>query len=93
MFVRDWVADGLTSQLEPLLKTKRDIQRGKALFRETGCVAYHLYRGEGKAVGPAQTLMGHRLTVRGIIESMTEPGKVISDQYGTTAVTLKNGAF
>ena len=56
-------------------------------------MAYHLYRGEGKAVGPAQTLMGHRLTVRGIIESMTEPGKVISDQYGTTAVTLKNGAF
>ena len=92
LFVKDWGTDELISQVEPLLKTKRDIERGKALFRETGCVACHLYRGEGGAVGPDLTLVGNRFTVREIIESMTEPSKVISDQYGTTLVTLKNGA-
>jgi putative heme-binding domain-containing protein len=78
--------------VEPLLNTKRDIQRGKSLFRETGCVACHLCQGEGGAVGPNLTLVGNRFAVREIIESMTEPSKVISDQYGTTLVTLKNGA-
>jgi putative heme-binding domain-containing protein len=92
LFVKDWGTDELISQVEPLLKSKRDIERGKALFRETGCVACHLYRGEGGAVGPDLTLVGNRFTVREIIESMTEPSKVISDQYGTTLVALKNGA-
>jgi putative heme-binding domain-containing protein len=91
LFVKDWGTDELISQVEPLLKTKRDIERGKALLRETGCAACHLYRGEGGAVGPDLTLVGNRFTVREIIESMTEPSKVISDQYGTTLVALKNG--
>ena len=93
LFVKDWSTDELISHVEPLLKTKRDTEHGKTLFRETGCVVCHLYRAEGGAVGPDLTLVGNRFSVREIIESITEPSKVISDQYGTTNVTLKNGSF
>jgi putative heme-binding domain-containing protein len=42
-------------------------------------------------VGPDLTLSGSKFGVRELIESMTEPSKTISDQYGTTQVTLKSG--
>ncbi|MEY5025494.1 MAG: hypothetical protein RLZZ244_1022, partial [Verrucomicrobiota bacterium] len=42
-------------------------------------------------VGPDLTLTGNRFSVREILESMIEPSKVISDQYATTQITLKNG--
>jgi putative heme-binding domain-containing protein len=35
--------------------------------------------------------VGGRFGVREILESIIEPSKVISDQYGTVVVTLKDG--
>jgi putative heme-binding domain-containing protein len=91
LFVKNWTTDELVARVEPLLKTPRDLERGKSLFRETGCVACHAFQGDGGAVGPDLTLLGGRFSTREIIESMTEPSKVISDQYGTANVTLKDG--
>jgi putative heme-binding domain-containing protein len=36
-------------------------------------------------------LLGGRFAVKDVIESLTEPSKVISDQYGMSAITLKTG--
>jgi putative heme-binding domain-containing protein len=73
------------------MKEARNLERGKQLFRETGCTVCHLFKSEGGAVGPDLTLSGSKFGVRELIESMTEPSKTISDQYGTTQVTLKSG--
>jgi putative heme-binding domain-containing protein len=91
LFVKNWTTDELVSRVEPLMKQKRQPEKGAALFRETGCIACHAFKGEGGAVGPDLTLLGGRFSVREIIESMTEPSKVISDQYGTVHVQLKDG--
>ena len=54
-------------------------------------MACHAIAGAGGAVGPDLTLVGGRFGVREILESMIEPSKVISDQYGTVVVTQKDG--
>ena len=91
LFVKNWSTEELVSRVEPLMKQPRHPEKGVALFRETGCIACHAFKGEGGAVGPDLTLLGGRFSAREIIESMTEPSKVISDQYGTASVRLKNG--
>jgi putative heme-binding domain-containing protein len=92
LFVKNWTTAELLARVEPLMTQPRQPEKGAALFRETGCVVCHAFKGEGGAVGPDLTLLGGRFSVREIIESMTEPSKVISDQYGTVNVQLKNGA-
>jgi putative heme-binding domain-containing protein len=37
------------------------------------------------------TLSASKFAIRELLESIVEPSKTISDQYGTTQVTLKNG--
>ena len=91
LFVKNWTTTELVARVEPLMKQPRQPEKGAALFRETGCIACHAFKGEGGAVGPDLTLLGGRFSVREIIESMTEPSKVISDQYGTVNVQLKDG--
>jgi putative heme-binding domain-containing protein len=91
LFVKNWNTAELLARVEPLMKQPRQPEKGAALFRETGCIACHAFKGEGGAVGPDLTLLGGRFSVREIIESMTEPSKVISDQYGTVNVQLKDG--
>jgi len=91
LFVKNWTTEELVAEVGPLLKAPRDLKRGKSIFRETGCIACHVFKDEGGAVGPDLTLAGGKFGPRELIESITEPSKVISDQYGTTQVTLKNG--
>lgn len=90
-FVKNWSTKDLISSVEPLMSGKRNLEHGKTVFRETGCTSCHAFQGEGGAVGPELTLLGGRFGLKEIIESLTEPSKVISDQYGMTAITLKNG--
>lgn len=93
LFVKNWTTEELVARVEPLMKQTRHPEKGVTLFRETGCIACHAFKGEGGAVGPDLTLLGGRFSTREIIESMTEPSKVISDQYGTASIQLKNGAM
>ena len=92
LFVKNWATDELVERVGPLLKGSRDLEHGKTLFRETGCTVCHAFKGEGGAVGPDLTLLAGRFGLREIIESITEPSKVISDQYGTVNVSLKDGS-
>jgi putative heme-binding domain-containing protein len=91
LFVKNWSTVELAGLVEPLMKQPRNLARGRQLFQETGCTVCHLFKNEGGAVGPDLTLSGSKFGVRELVESMTEPSKTISDQYGTTQVTLKNG--
>lgn len=69
----------------------RDPARGRQAFGMAGCFACHAAGGEGAAVGPDLTSAGSRYSTRDLIEAIVEPSREISDQYGTSLVTLRDG--
>ena len=49
-------------------------------------------KGEGGVAGPDLTQLGSRFSTKDILESIIEPNKTISDQYGATVFSLKDGS-
>lgn len=70
----------------------RNFEQGKAMFAATMCAACHHFAGEGGNVGPDLTGAGNRYTIRDLVENIVEPSKVISDQYGSEQLELKDGS-
>jgi len=70
---------------------QRDFQRGRELFIASACQACHRLGNEGGGVGPDLTGAGNRYTLRDLLENIVEPSKVISDQYESSILELKNG--
>jgi putative heme-binding domain-containing protein len=91
LFVRTWTTADLAAEVEPLLAAPRDLDRGKRLYRETGCLACHLFKGEGGVTGPDLSLAANKFSNRELLEHVAEPSRVISDQYATTLVVLDDG--
>jgi putative heme-binding domain-containing protein len=69
-----------------------DLKRGKNLFQATACASCHRFAGEGGAVGPDLTGISSRYSIKDLFENIIEPSRIISDQYGSTVVTLKDGS-
>ena len=69
----------------------RNFEQGKAMFASTLCINCHHFQGEGGNVGPDLTGAGRRYTIRDLVENIVDPSKVISDQYGTEELELKDG--
>ena len=69
----------------------RDFARGKATFAAVQCVLCHRYGDQGGAAGPDLTTVATRFKRQDILESMTEPSKVLSEQYMNTSFTLIDG--
>ena len=89
-FVKDWK----TADLQPLLDRVgrgRDFARGKATFEAAQCALCHRYGDQGGAVGPDLTNVSTRFKRPDILESITEPSKVVSEQYMNTMFTLNDG--
>ena len=61
------------------------------MFGAVGCAACHRFDTEGGAVGPDLTGVSGRFSPRDLLESIIEPSKEISDQYGSIVVTKKDG--
>jgi putative heme-binding domain-containing protein len=70
----------------------RDFERGKAMFASTLCIKCHHFAGDGGNIGPDLTGAGNRYTLRDLAENVVEPSKVISDQYGTDQIEMKDGS-
>lgn len=77
------VADGLKG---------RNFEQGKAMYSSTLCSNCHKMNGDGGNIGPDLTGSGKRYTVSDLMENIIEPSKVISDQYGTEQIGLKDGS-
>jgi putative heme-binding domain-containing protein len=89
--VKEWaVADFDASALKGL-KSGRDLNRGRSLFGAVGCFNCHRFATEGGAVGPDLTGVSGRFSPRDLLESIVEPSKAISDQYGQVVITKKDG--
>lgn len=89
-FVKEWT----TADLQPLLDQVgkgRDFARGKAAFAAAQCILCHRYGDQGGAAGPDLTNVATRFKRQDLLESITEPSKVLSKQYGMTMVTTKDG--
>jgi putative heme-binding domain-containing protein len=88
--VRAWTAAELVA-LAAKDSGPRDLTRGRQAFGMAGCFACHAAGGEGGALGPDLTSAGSRYSPRDLIEAIIEPSREISDQYGTSLVTLRDG--
>ena len=87
---RNWTVDEVEKLVASGLKG-RDFANGKAMYATTLCAACHKFAGDGGNIGPDLTGAGNRYTVRDLAENIIDPSKVISDQYGTDYIDLKDG--
>ncbi|MDR3637488.1 MAG: c-type cytochrome [Isosphaeraceae bacterium] len=89
--VKDWTLDELVPVVESGLKQNRDFDRGRSLFGAASCAACHRFNNEGGATGPDLTGVAGRFSPRDLLESIVNPSKVISDQYGAITVATSDG--
>ncbi len=89
--VRDWTVGELVPVVERGLRSGRDFERGRSLYGAAGCASCHRFDNDGASVGPDLTNVAGRFSARDLLESIIEPDKEISDQYGAILIQLKNG--
>lgn len=89
--VKEYKVDDLAPLVEKGLKGKRDFDRGRQLFGQAGCAACHRFSDEGASVGPDLTAVAGRFSPRDLLESVLQPSKEISDQYGAIKIKKKDG--
>ncbi|MFM2142528.1 MAG: hypothetical protein RLZZ476_1072, partial [Verrucomicrobiota bacterium] len=86
-----YTVDEVTA-LASKVQSGRNFDRGRELFIAAACQACHRLGNEGGGVGPDLTAAGNRYTLRDLVENIVDPSKVISDQYESSILTLKNGS-
>jgi putative heme-binding domain-containing protein len=89
-FVRKWAVADLAGDVEKGLKARK-FENGRAMFAAAGCTVCHRVALDGGAFGPDLTGAGGRFSLRDLLESIIEPSKVISDQYASVKIALKDG--
>ncbi|MEK0445432.1 MAG: hypothetical protein RLZZ399_753 [Verrucomicrobiota bacterium] len=87
---KHYTADDLPT-FAPAALRGRDFTRGRELYIAAGCQACHRVGNDGGGIGPDLTGAANRYTLRDLLESIIEPSKVISDQYESTILELKDG--
>ncbi len=70
----------------------RNFEQGKAMYASTLCANCHKMKGDGGNIGPDLTGAGQRYTLADMMDNIIEPSKVISDQYGTEQLEMKDGS-
>jgi putative heme-binding domain-containing protein len=89
-FVKEWTSAALLPLLDQVGKG-RDFARGKAAYTASQCILCHRYGDEGGAAGPDLTNVATRFNRKDLLESITEPSKVVSEQYQMTMFSMKDG--
>ncbi len=85
-FSKEWTVADLAPNLQSL--QGRDFDRGRSMFGAVGCFNCHRFGTDGGSVGPDLTGAGGRFSARDLLESIIEPSKEISDQYGAITITM-----
>ena len=74
--------------------TGGDAEAGRRVYlhkAEVSCVRCHAIKGSGGIVGPALDTLGIRKDRQYLLESITEPNKMIAQGYETVVISLKSG--
>jgi putative heme-binding domain-containing protein len=90
---QEWSVRGVMEPLgnKPELLRKRNFDNGKKMFSASTCILCHRFNLEGGNVGPDLTGIGSRFSISELMESIVNPASVVSDQYASSIITLKNG--
>lgn len=88
--VKNWTMEELVPLVTTGLKG-RDFDNGRKMFGAANCFACHRFDNQGGAVGPDLTSLSGRFSSRDILESVVEPSKQISDQYGSVQIITVDG--
>ncbi len=91
-FVKMWTMTDLAGLLGAGLEGGRDYKNGRKMFGAGACFVCHRFNNEGGAVGPDLTSVAGRFTPHDLLESIVDPGREISDQYGASIFKLKDGS-
>lgn len=65
--------------------------RGMTVYTKANCMKCHKLGTRGESVGPDLTNLAKRFTKKEVLESILYPNHVISDQYASKTLTLKDG--
>lgn len=65
--------------------------RGAAVFAKANCIKCHKMGAKGESIGPDLTNLSKRFTKKEVLEAILFPSHVISDQYASKVVELKDG--
>jgi putative heme-binding domain-containing protein len=71
--------------------TGRNFKEGQRAYQAARCIVCHRFGGDGGATGPDLTQAAGRFTLKDLVDAMTDPSLVISDQYKATIVQTKEG--
>ena len=91
-FVQAWKVADFDDVINVGLEGGRSFSNGRQMFGAGTCFACHRFKQEGGAIGPDLTSAGGKFSPRDLLESIIEPNKEISDQYGATVFTKKDGS-
>lgn len=87
---RKWTKTEAMASLKGELR-KRNFDAGRNLYHAVSCGKCHRISGEGGAIGPDLSTAGKKFSISDMLDSILEPSKVISDQYGSMQVITSNG--
>ncbi|MBM3880119.1 MAG: c-type cytochrome [Verrucomicrobia bacterium] len=88
--VRAWTVEELLPDVDGL-GAGRDFERGRRVFSTAMCLKCHRFNRQGGLTGPDLTGVARRFDNRMLLESMIDPSRVVSDQYATVTVWMKDG--
>ena len=89
-FQKAWTVADLTPDL-PQAAKGRNFARGKEIFASVQCAQCHHFGKDGGNVGPDLSAVGNRFNAHDLLEAIVEPSKVISEQYASVVITMKDG--
>jgi putative heme-binding domain-containing protein len=90
-FVKAWVVSDFNDVIHVGLEGNRDFENGRRMFGAANCYACHRFNDEGGVVGPDLTTVAGKFSPVDLLESIIEPSKTISDQYGAMVFDLSDG--
>ncbi len=89
---RQWKMDEAVKTVESSLKG-RNFESGRNAYYAVGCNKCHRFDGAGGAIGPDLTTVRNKFSIHDLLEAIIEPSKVVSDQYASSNVSLKDGRY
>ncbi|MCA9078902.1 MAG: c-type cytochrome [Planctomycetaceae bacterium] len=88
-FVKEWTLDELLPKVEQL--KNRNFENGRKMFAAANCFGCHRFDNTGGAVGPDLSGVAGRFDRKYLLEAITNPSKVISDQYAAVQILTLDG--
>jgi len=87
---RDWTLnEAIVAVAEDL--ENRNFENGRNAYFATGCAACHRFNGYGGNIGPDLGTIGMRASITGILQDIIRPDSIVSDQYSSSEVRMKDG--